>query len=124
MKKLGYVYQVHVRLELSEEEVEAAIYCSENHYDERCRSASRPGSEGFLNGIRNYLWVQNQISPTRSVETFLLISELDLLTKILEPWSPPHAQHRVAESLYYQCAVELRAANKVQRRMNREDETT
>lgn len=87
---------------LREEHVEALCELSAAHYDYRCRSASVPGPDGFINGWRNRIvygdpGIAVEVSP----------EQLDLCFKTLEirgAWFNAHPSRRTereaAEEVY------------------------
>ena len=78
MKIDHFFYAVQTYVVFTETDVDAAIRCSQRHYDSKCRAASKPG--GFLYGMKKS---SEYCDETEDVYE-LSWQQLDLLQKILE----------------------------------------
>lgn len=77
----GFWFRVEVTLQITREEVEHMIACSESHYDGKCKAASQTG--GFLNGWRNQIqWAEDEGKDVAEVQ--VTVRQMDTLCKILE----------------------------------------
>ena len=87
MKLDYYFYKVQTEVVFTEADVDAAIRCSERHYDAKCRAASKVG--GFLYGMKNQVRalpaMESHPEEKRESATHgFSWDELDTLQKILE----------------------------------------
>ncbi len=79
MKRESFSYKVYVDLTLDRKEIEVLSRTAETHYDAKCRAASVPGPDAFLNAFRNVL-DEDKGTATRTVDQ----REVDTMLKILE----------------------------------------
>lgn len=79
MKVQKYILKPDVEIELSEEEIEFLIKCSQIHYDIKCKDASAYG--GFIYGLKNYSKFVKEGEPIMYSFTH---KQIDLMAKICE----------------------------------------
>jgi hypothetical protein len=105
MKLDYFFYQVQTEVVFTEADVDAAMRCSQRHYDAKCRSLSEVG--GFLYGMKNQ--VRGEAGATRGFSC----QELDTLQKVLE-----QAQGSEEVSLYHAVREVFASARKESERVN------
>lgn len=87
MKIDYFFYQVKTEVVYTEADVDAAIRCSQRHYDAKCRAASAVG--GFLYGMKNGVRQLPGEEPRETATYGFTWDQLDLLQKILEQAQGP-----------------------------------
>ena len=97
MKIIEHTFLVETRVEFNRDELDRMFEASENHYDVKCRMASKPG--GFLWGMLTVMQ-RAEDDGLATAEYTLSSDRLDTLCKILEsPLAPMDLQNRVQEIL-------------------------
>lgn len=79
----SFAYRVEVNLALTRKEISHMIECSKGHYDIKCRAASCPTVNGFLDGWCNQMDFAEERGE-EEIEVRATFREMDTLCKILE----------------------------------------
>jgi hypothetical protein len=105
-------FRATVYLQFSVDELDVMLFCSERHYDGRCKQASRPG--GFLYGVKNRMAVDFELhseTPNQELPFHGLdVDDLDTLAKILETPPVDGARYAIGYRLHSEVVKSLRGA--------------
>jgi len=105
MKRTNFTYKIFTEVEFDEATVDRLIRYSKSHYDFKCKHASKPGPEGFLNGMKNQF---QGIEPKLFKGTYSLsIENLNLLCKICENDSSANDLFNVFYTLLSEADIQI-----------------